>query len=125
MEVFLCMKIARCTANKGKAARRLFQHPAAIQITPARHSALGLGLNIPDDLRNQLAGHIGQAHVAPVEVIRHPLVVHAQQVKQRGVDVMVGQLLIGSLVADFVAGADGWPPWIPAPAMKMVMAPGL
>src|SRR5438445_8802 len=36
-------------------------------------------LVVADDLRNQLAGNIGQTHVAAVEIISQPLVIHAEQ----------------------------------------------
>src|SRR5579872_1075773 len=73
MDNDLHLKVARCTAHTGKAAGRLIQHPAALQIiragpTSASLGSLGLGLNVTDDLRNQLAGDIGQAHIAPVKV---------------------------------------------------------
>src|SRR5438046_8556845 len=51
------------------------------------------------DLGDQLARHVGQAHVAPVEIVGESLVVDAEQVQQGGVYVVVPDDLFGSLVA--------------------------
>ena len=59
-----------------------------------------------DDLRHQRAVDIGQAHVAAIEPVGQPLVIEAQQVQHRRVQVVVRDRLLLGLVAELVAGAD-------------------
>ena len=52
---------------------------------------------------------VGEAHVAAVEEVGEALVVKAQQVQHRGVNVVVGDHLFSGLVAELVARSDHLP----------------
>jgi hypothetical protein len=51
--------------------------------------------------------------------------VHAQQMKDGGVKVVNRDRLLFRLIAELIAGADRLSALIPAPAIQMLMAPGL
>ena len=57
--------------------------------------------NLPD----HLAVHVGQAHVAAAEAVGQPLVVDAQQVQHRGVQVVDLDLVLDGVVAVLVGRA--------------------
>src|SRR6267142_1992862 len=62
--------------------------------------------SLTDDLRNQVAVNIGQAHIAAIEPIRKFRVIQAQQVQHAGVQVVDGHYLLFRLQAEFVAGSN-------------------
>ncbi len=54
------------------------------------------------------AVHVGQPHVAAAKAVREPLVVHAQEMKHGGVQVVNLDLVLDGMVAVVVGGAvDG------------------
>ena len=59
------------------------------------------------DLVNDLAVDVGQPAVDAVVAERQPLVVDAEQVQDRGVEVVAVGRVLGGLVRPFVAGAVG------------------
>src|SRR4029077_21280027 len=58
------------------------------------------------DLRNRDAVDVGEPHVAAVEPIRQLVVVDAQQLSDRRVEIVIRYRLLFRLVAELVAGAD-------------------
>ena len=61
------------------------------------------------NLRDQLTVYVGKPKVTAVEEVRQALVVQAQQMEQRGMDVVVVHNLLGRLIAKLVGGADDLP----------------
>ena len=61
------------------------------------------------DLRDRLAVYVGKPEVTAVEEVRQALVVQAQQMEQRGMDIVVVHDLLGRFVAKLVRGADDLP----------------
>ena len=60
------------------------------------------------DPGDDLAVHVGQPHVAAAEAVGQPLVVDAQQMQHRGVQVVDLDLVFDGVVAVVVGGAvDG------------------
>ncbi len=59
---------------------------------------MGLGEDVLDDR----AVHVGQAEVAALEAVGQPLVVDAQAVQDRGVQVVDVDRLLGDVVAEVV-----------------------
>src|SRR5262245_56484742 len=62
--------------------------------------------NLADNLGDQVAIHIGEAHVAPIESIRELRVIQTEQVQDRGVEIMNRRHLLFGLEAKFITGAD-------------------
>src|SRR3954447_20912875 len=63
-----------------------------------------------EDRRDDLAVDVGQAHVAAAEAGGEPLVVEAQEVEDRGVEVVDLDLVFDGVIAVVVGGAmDGAP----------------
>ena len=56
----------------------------------------------PDDLLHDVAVHIGQPHVAAAETEGQSLVIDAQQVQHRGVQVVNLDTVFDDLIAPFV-----------------------
>ena len=54
---------------------------------------------------HDLAGHVGQAKIAAVEAIGQLRVIHAQQVQDRGVQIVDADAIDRGLEADFVGFA--------------------
>ena len=52
-----------------------------------------------------VASHIGQANVATIEPIRQLLVIHTQEMQDRGVEVIDRADLLGRLVSELIGGA--------------------
>ena len=50
--------------------------------------------------------HVGETHLAAVEQIGQALVIHAHQVQHGGVDIVIGNGLLGGFVAEVVGRAD-------------------
>ena len=69
-------------------------------------SLLLVPTTLAHDLRNQLAVHISKAHIAPIETIRELRVFQAEQMQNRGVQVVDGHDLLFRLETEFIAGAD-------------------
>ena len=59
-----------------------------------------------DDFRNRSTVHVRQPHVATVEEIGQARVVEPQHVQQRGVDIVVGDDVLGRLISEFVGCPD-------------------
>ena len=51
--------------------------------------------------------HIGEATLNPIVVIAQPLVINAEEMQHRGVEIMPGYRLLDRLVADVVGGPIG------------------
>ena len=60
-----------------------------------------------DDVTHHAAGDIGQAEIPPGVAVRQPLVVEAQRVQDRRVQVVHVDLVLHGLVAEVVGGAVG------------------
>src|SRR5207253_6741578 len=69
-------------------------------------------------LVNDLAVHVRQPPVRPIMAERQPLMIDAEQVQQRGMDIMDLRrvLAVGGLVAPLVARAVGYAPFDAATA---------
>ena len=66
---------------------------------PCEHQELR---RLRQDRPDYLSGHVGQAVAPAVVEVGQPLVVDAQQVQHRGVQVVDGDAIDGGLVADLV-----------------------
>src|SRR5258708_2000824 len=62
-----------------------------------------------DNLRNQLSIHVRQPHIPPIKQVRKPLMVHAEQMQDRRMQIVNGNGLLLGLVAEFIARSDGLP----------------
>ncbi len=63
-----------------------------------------------DQLRDDLAGDVGQAEVAPLEAVGEPRVVDAEQVEDRGVEVVDVDRVLDDVPAEVVGLADDLAP---------------
>ena len=72
------------------------------------------------DLPHHLAMHIGQPEVAAGVAVGEPGVVEAEQVQDRGVQVVDVHGVLDGLVAEFVGRAVDVPPLTPPPASQTV-----
>ena len=54
------------------------------------------------ELRNGLSVHVGKPHLAAVEQVGEAFMIHAHQVQHGGVHVVIGERLLGRLVAEIV-----------------------
>ena len=64
--------------------------------------------------------HVGQAEVAAGVAISETFVVEAQQVEQRGVQVVYADAVLYGAEAELVGGSVCHPPRMPPPASHMV-----
>src|SRR5690606_20433736 len=71
----------------------------------------GLARKLARDLRNKFPGHVGEPHVATVESVGKALMIQAQLMQDRRMDVVVGEHLFRGLVAELIRGADGLAAW--------------
>ena len=65
-------------------------------------------------------GNVGQAEVAAGVTVGEPLVVEAEQVQDRGVQVVHVDAVLDGAEAELVGGAVDVPPFTPPPASHMV-----
>jgi hypothetical protein len=72
---------------------------SSIHLLPYRRLAI-------DDLQNRVAVNIGKPHVSAFIEVGRPGVVDAEQIKNRGVQVVHGNRLPLGLVTELIAGAN-------------------
>ena len=69
---------------------------------PAKKASSETSTALGENLLDNIAGDVGQAKAAAVVEVGQPLVVDAQQVQHRGVQVVDADAIDDRLVADFV-----------------------
>ena len=88
----------------------------------ARCRLRSISLTVPaisNELVHDIAGDIGQAEVAAVVAEGEPFVIQAQQVKDRGVKIVMRDAVLDGVHAELVGGAVRDPRLTPPPAIHM------